>query len=131
MPDSFDRLLFFSTLEAGYSTLVPTMTLFAHSSIQRKLTSIIMLTSCIALLLACTAFVIYERSSFRNDLVTQMSTLADITGKNCFAALSFDNPEDAQKILLHLVVDQQILAACIYKDEKVWAKFPSRLENES
>src|SRR5438128_10977605 len=130
MPDSFDRPLFFSTLEAGHSTLVPTMTLFAHSSIQRKLTSIIMLTSCIALLLACGAFVIYERSSFRTDLVSQMSTIADITGRNCAATLSFDKPEDAQKILLHLAADRLILATCIYKDRKVWAKFPLALKDE-
>ena len=107
------------------------MTLFAHSSIKRKLTSIIMLTSCIALLLACSAFVIYERSSFRNDLVSQMSTLAEITAKNCAATLTFDRPENAQEILLHLAGDKQILAACIYKDGKIWAKFPQGLQDQS
>ena len=107
------------------------MTLFAHSSIKRKLTSIIMLTSCIALLLACSAFVIYERSSFRKDLVSQMSTLAEITAKNCAAFLTFDKPEDAQETLLHLASDKQILAACIYKDGKVWAKFPLGLKDQA
>ena len=71
------------------------MTFFATSSIKRKLTSVIMLTSCIALLLACGAFVIYERFSFRDDLVSQMSALANVTGKTCQANLSFDKPEQA------------------------------------
>jgi hypothetical protein len=54
---------------------------FHQSSIKRKLTSVIMVTSCVALLLACSAFLIYEWSSLRNDMASQMSTLAEITQK--------------------------------------------------
>ena len=50
---------------------------FKNLSIQRKLTSIIMLTSCIALILACAAFVTNDLLTFRRNLVSQMSTLAD------------------------------------------------------
>ena len=107
------------------------MKLFQQSSIKRKLTAIIMLTSCVALLLACAAFLLYERASFRADLVSQMSTLVDITGKNCAASLNFDRPEDAQRTLANLRSELQILAACIYKDKRVWAKFPADLKNES
>jgi len=107
------------------------MTRFQHSSIKRKLTSIIMLTSCIALLLACCAFLIYERSSFRSDLVLQMSTLAEIAVKESTATLTFDRPEDAQRILSNLSSDDQIIGACIYKGGKPWAKFPPSLKDES
>ncbi len=105
-----------------------------HSSIQRKLTLIIMATSCVALLMACTAFVLYERVSFRRDLVSQMSTLAEITGRNCTANLYFDRPadvEDAQKTLANLRSENQILTACIYKGSQVWAKSPPDLKNDS
>src|SRR5947199_157940 len=47
------------------------MTRFKQSSIKRKLTWIIMLTSCAALRLACGAFVIHELFFLRSDL-TQM-----------------------------------------------------------
>jgi signal transduction histidine kinase/CheY-like chemotaxis protein len=107
------------------------MTRFHQSSIKRKLTSVIMVTSCVALLLACSAFLIYEWSSFRNDMVSQMSLLADVTAKNCQVFLSFDTPEDAQRTLSHLSGDGHILAACIYKSGKLWAKIPPGLTEES
>src|SRR5207245_3567807 len=107
------------------------MTPFKQSSITRKLTSIIMLTSCIALLLACAAFVIHELFSFRSSLVSHMSMLAEITGTNCAAALSFNNPKDAEKTLASLSIDSQIMAACIYKNGRAWAKYPSTLKTES
>jgi len=104
---------------------------FKQSSIKRKLTSIIMLTSCIALLLACAAFVIQEFSSFRNNLVSQMSTLAQIVAKNCDATLSLDLPKDAEKTLATLRGKGQIMATCIYKGGRVWARFPATLTDES
>jgi signal transduction histidine kinase/CheY-like chemotaxis protein len=107
------------------------MKFFRQSSIKRKLTLVIMVTSCVALVLACVAFLLYERASFHADLVAQMSTLAEVTGKNCAASLSFDRPEDAQKTLGNLRGESQLLAACIYKDDRVWARFPANLKNES
>ena len=107
------------------------MTPFRQSSIKRKLTSIIMLTSSIALLLACGAFVIYELFTFRGTLVSQLRGVARMTGKNCAAYLSFDKPGDAQKNLDNLIGDPQITAACIYKDGRVWAKFPATLKNDA
>src|SRR5437879_6332418 len=100
------------------------MTRFKQSSIKRKLTWIIMLTSCIALLLACAAFVIYELFSFRSNLVSELSTLADFTGKNCAATLSFNLPNDAQTNLAYLSSVSQVTAACIYKEGRVWATYP-------
>src|SRR2546422_138811 len=108
------------------------MSFFKNLSLQRKLTAIIMLTSCIALLLACAAFVGYELFTFRSNLVSEMSTLADITGKRCTVALSFNAPgmaDEAEKTLADLSGDSRILAACIYKDGKVWARFPKTLKD--
>jgi signal transduction histidine kinase/CheY-like chemotaxis protein len=107
------------------------VTPFHKSSIKRKLTSVIMVTSCVALLLACSAFLVYEWSAFRSDMVSQMSTLADITGKNCVFYFDFDRPDEAQKLLSNLSSDGHVLAACIYKGGKLWAKFPPSISDAS
>src|SRR5438132_1062383 len=100
---------------------------FKDLSIQSKLTTTTMLTSCIALLLACAAFVAYELISFRNNLVMELSTLAEITGRNCSAALNFNMADSAKTTLANLEGESQIMAACIYKDGKVFAKYPRTL----
>ncbi|MGD0259898.1 MAG: response regulator [Verrucomicrobiota bacterium] len=105
------------------------MTSFRNLSLKIKMTLIITLTSCAALLLACAVFVAYELHSFRSNLVLELTTLAEITGKNCAAAVSFDRPDDAEKTLAHLGGESQIIAAGIYKDGKVWARFPKTLKD--
>jgi len=67
-----------------------------NSSIKRKLTLIIMAASTVALLLASTGFVSYELFTFRQKMVRDLSTLADIIANRSTAALSFDNQEDAE-----------------------------------
>ena len=105
------------------------MSIFKNLSIQRKLTSIIMLTSCIALVLACAAFVTHELFTFRKNLVSEVSTLADVTGRNCAAAVDFNQPENAEQTLANLGGNSQIAAVCIYRDGKVWARFPRTLKD--
>ena len=106
------------------------MNSFRNLSLRIKMTLIITLTSCAALLLACAVFAAYELFSFRSNLVLELTTLAEITGRNCAAAVSFDRPDDAEKTLVHLGGESQIIAAAIYKDGKLWAKFPKTLEDD-
>jgi signal transduction histidine kinase/CheY-like chemotaxis protein len=105
------------------------MTSFRNLSLKIKMTLIITLTSCAALLLACAIFVAYELHSFRGNLVLELTTLAEITGKNCAAAVTFNQPDDAEKMLAHLGGESQIVAAGIYKDGKLWARFPKALKD--
>src|SRR2546430_2062066 len=107
------------------------MSLFQNLSIKSKIMSIVMLTSCIALLAACAAIITYEYFAFRSNLVLEMSTLADTTGKNCAVPLTFDQPADADPTLAHLPGEGQIRAACIYKEGKVWTKFPKSLPDSA
>src|SRR6266478_820895 len=58
------------------------MTSFKNLSIKSKLTWVSMLTSCVALLIACTAFVTYELFRFRQAMVLELSTLADVLGEH-------------------------------------------------
>jgi signal transduction histidine kinase/CheY-like chemotaxis protein len=110
------------------------MKFFKDLSIKRKMTWIIMLTSSIALLLACAAFVTYELFTSPKNLVHELTTLADVTGKGCAFALSFNAPgmaEDAEKTLGNLSGERRIVAACIYRDGKVWAKYPKTLDDSA
>ena len=58
------------------------MTSFRNLSLKIKMTLIITLTSCAALLLACAVFVAYELHSFRGNLVLELTTLAEIGALN-------------------------------------------------
>jgi two-component system sensor histidine kinase/response regulator len=96
---------------------------FRRASIQQKQTLIIMVISGLALLLACAAFVTYDRITFRRAMVSNLSTLADVMGKNCVAALDFDDTKAAGETLNALKAEPQIRAASLYK--KQGARFAS------
>jgi len=93
-------------------------------SIRRKQTLIIMLTSAVALLLACAAFLTYDALSFRAEMVRNASTTAEIIGNNCAAALDFNDPKAAGETLASLNGEPNIIYACIYdRDRKLFASY--------
>lgn len=94
-------------------------------SIKGKMTAIIMLTSCLALLGVGTVFVAYELFTYRKTMVRELSTLADITGENCIPALSFGNLNEAEKLLATLSRESQIVGACIYQEGKIRVRYPT------
>jgi signal transduction histidine kinase len=97
------------------------------ASIQRKLTVIIMLTSSVALLLACGAFVTYDLITFRGELVRELSTLAEIIGTNSTAALAFNDKHSAEETLAALSAERHIVTVYIYaKDGRVFAEYQRR-----
>ena len=98
------------------------------SSIKRKLTLIIMAASTVALLLASTGFVSYELFTFRQKMVRDLSTLADIIANRSTAALSFDNQEDAEEDLNSLQANPRIVSACLYKGDAVFAQYPKQTD---
>jgi len=100
------------------------MRAFRDFSIRRKLTLIIMVTSSVALLLACAAFVSYDLYTFRQAKVHDLTTLAKIIGSNSTAALAFGDSNSAKEILGALSANQHIAAACIYtRDGQAFAKY--------
>jgi PAS domain S-box-containing protein len=86
-------------------------------SIRRKQTLIIMLTSSVALLLACAAFIAYDTATFRRELSERVTILADAIGNNCAAAIDFNVPKTATETLAGLRADANIVAACVYSRE--------------
>jgi PAS domain S-box-containing protein len=90
------------------------MPLIRNSSLQRKLTFVIVCTSLVGLCLACLSFEFYERSSFRSAMTSELSALADILGANTAASLAFNDRTSAQDMLAALRAERHIVAACLY-----------------
>jgi signal transduction histidine kinase/CheY-like chemotaxis protein len=90
------------------------MLLFKNSSIQRKLTFVIVCTSLVGLSLACLIFDLYERTSFRAAMTSELAVLADTLGANTAASLAFNDRKSAQDMLGALRAERHIVAACLY-----------------
>jgi PAS domain S-box-containing protein len=89
--------------------------LLSGLSIKRKLVLIIMIVSTLVIIFAGGSFVIYERHSFRQAMADDLSSLAEVIGNNCNAALSFDSPEDAADVLGSLHTSSHVLLACLHR----------------
>lgn len=80
-------------------------------SISRKLKLVIMLTTSVALLLACTALVTYDLISERRTMAVDLSTLAKVIGTTSTATLAFRDSDSANDLLSGLSAKQNIAAA--------------------
>src|ERR1043166_648210 len=101
------------------------MYLFAKLPIKQKLIWIIMLTSSVALMLACLALATYEIASLRRSMPVDLAVLAKIIGDNGKSSLKFDDPKFAEEnCLASLAAHPHVMAGCIYqKDGRVFARF--------
>jgi PAS domain S-box-containing protein len=94
-------------------------------ALRRKLTLIIMMTALTALLLASTGFILYDISNYREAIKDDLTGLADITGANSSAAITFNDAEAAEKDTLSLLRERpHIMAAIVYRsDGTVFARY--------
>jgi two-component system sensor histidine kinase/response regulator len=93
-------------------------------SIRRKLTWIVLLTTGVALLLACATFLIYDLYNFKQERLRDLDTVADILGANSTAALAFNDPKAAADVLSALAAKKHVVAACVYRwDGQVLATY--------
>lgn len=86
-------------------------------SIQQKLTYIIVLTSCLALLIASVAFIGFDYYKFKQTSIQQLQTLAEVIGGNSAAAIDFHDTDTAKEILTMLRALPQIDRAALYSDD--------------
>jgi signal transduction histidine kinase len=91
------------------------MTRFRDLPIRQKLTYVSVVTSGVTLLLACIAFVVYERVTFSHTLLQELSSEAQIVGSNCASALLFDDAAAAAKTLAALRAEPNIMGAAVYR----------------
>lgn len=92
------------------------MNWFRNLSIKSKLMMVIFVVCSAALLVVSVTLVLHEVSSFRENMVRDKSTLADVLGANTIAALKFDDQATAETILQALRAEPHVVAACVYKE---------------
>ncbi len=96
--------------------------------IQRKLMTIILLTSGIVLAVTCLGFFAIELLTFRHTAYREISTLGEIIAGTTTASLAFENQQDAQEMLDSLRAEHQVVAACLYdKNGALFARYPTNL----
>ena len=97
---------------------------FRNVSLKRKLIQIILLTSWSTLLVSSIAFVAMDIITYRQAIVKDISSLAQVVGLNSSGALVFNDPRTAEKNLSALVETPHVSLACIYdKEGKIFATF--------
>jgi PAS domain S-box-containing protein len=94
-----------------------------NTPIKRKLTLMVMLTSSTVLALACGALFAYEYETSRRTLEAELKTIARISAANSTAAVSFGFEIDANEYLSALEVEPHLVAACIYREGRLFAQW--------
>ena len=114
-------------VKGGRGKKTPLIRFLAKLSIKSKLVLISMLVSSAAMLLAGGALVTYEWFAFRQRMVADLSTQAEMVADNCTGALSFNDPSDAAEVLESLQAKAPIAFACLYRnDGTVFATYERR-----
>src|SRR3989304_8323204 len=100
------------------------MSILRNMAIKHKLISIIMLACVTGLVLAGAAFIGWEYRTFRNNMVKNLSTQAEMIAENCKASLAFQDADDAKETLKALRVEPSMVFGCIYnKDNQLFATY--------
>lgn len=89
-----------------------------NMSIRTKQLLAIMLTSGVALVMACSLFLVFEVFAFRLELANNITVLAEAVGSNCAAAIDFNDSRAAEETLAALKANDNIVAAAIYTGDK-------------
>lgn len=83
-------------------------------SIRWKLTLLVQAAVLVALTLTCVTFSVNHRYFVRDAVVKQLTSLTDVLGSNCSAALVFDDDESARQVLASLGMQPNIEFAAVY-----------------
>jgi signal transduction histidine kinase/ActR/RegA family two-component response regulator len=93
-------------------------------SIKQTLTLVSMGATTAALALACTLFLAYDYTTFRDEELRSLETLATTIGAGSTAALSFDDTDAARESLQTLTAHGNVIAARLHRaDGAVFVQF--------
>ena len=92
---------------------------FAHLSFKWKLTLSLMVTSIISLLTACATFFFYDNYLFRQSMVKELQTTANLISVGSQAAISSRDKAAVDKSLYALKEKDQIVAAVVYANDEM------------
>jgi two-component system NtrC family sensor kinase len=103
------------------------MRLLRDIPLKRKLTVTNVLSSGVALLLACAAFVTHELVTFKDHMIADLSGAAAIIGHSSAAALAFDDPDSAAATLDSFSTHPDVVGAALYdRDGTVFAQYEAQ-----
>src|SRR4029078_9817000 len=83
-------------------------------NVRQKLMAILLLTSGVAVTIACGAMVAYEVHQARESMREDLASLADIAGANSTAAMTFGDVKASTEILAALSARPSLVAAALY-----------------
>ncbi|MGK5078687.1 ATP-binding protein [Janthinobacterium sp. HLX7-2] len=93
-------------------------------SIRRKLMSVVLLTTLVALVISLGTIVVYDLRSYHRNLVADISTQAELLGHMSSAALAFDDERLALENLNLLRIRPRVTAGALYKaDGSLFASY--------
>jgi len=96
-------------------------------SLRAKLTSVVLLTTLVALSVALAAMVVYNLREYHRSWTADVSTQAELLGRTIAPALAFDDPKVAAENLGLLRFRTQVHAAAIYNASgKLFATWAAR-----
>lgn len=100
------------------------MKLLNDLKIRTKLKLVIMLSSAFSIILVFAGFYIYEKITYRQLLIDDITTTGDIIAENINAALAFQNSTDAKRVLNSLSSQPHIIAAAVYDaNDELFVKY--------
>src|SRR6267143_686436 len=86
-------------------------------SIRQRLLLLTMLTSAIGVLPGCVGYLVYDDHQERRQKMEEVQSLAAIIGTNATAALAFDDPESATKLLESLRTRPHVRLGVLYSHD--------------
>jgi C4-dicarboxylate-specific signal transduction histidine kinase len=97
---------------------------FQNISIKRKLIILMMLSSSVALLLALAGFSAYEILKFRDSMLQQLSSIAELLSEPLAKTTAANDSREVEKILARLKAEPGVLGACVFRaDGRVLALY--------
>jgi len=90
------------------------MKTFADIPVAKKLVSIMLATTVTALLLASVMQAATEGIAYRQDIVENLATIADVIGTNSVAAITFEDQQTANQVLRSLKAEPSIITGQIF-----------------
>src|SRR5690348_15227690 len=98
--------------------------MIGNRSISGRITWITLLVSTVALVIACVAFIAYDRYSVRQAMVRSLSSQAQIVGANSASAVTFSDPDSARATLSALGAIPYVRSAGIlFPDGTMFAQY--------
>lgn len=107
------------------------MNLFQNLPIRQKLTFIVLLTCGLLVMLMAIFFMADKFFSFRRNMVSNITTLAQVIGTNSTAAITFDDAATGEEILSAVSAEPNVTSACIFRPNgQKFASYPKNPDGD-